>query len=39
MAEAVRIAVLGAAGKMGGAIVRAMAETPTAAFVVAVERP
>ena len=39
MAEAVRIAVLGAAGKMGGAIVRAMVENPTAAFVVAVERP
>ena len=39
MAEAVRIAVLGAAGKMGGAIVRAMAETPTAVLVAAVERP
>ncbi len=39
MAEAVRIAVLGAAGKMGGAIVRTMAETPRAVFVVAVERP
>jgi len=39
MAEAVRIAVLGAAGKMGGAIVRTVAETPTAALVAAVERP
>ena len=38
MAEAVRIAVLGAAGKMGGAIVRAIAETPTTALVAAVER-
>jgi 4-hydroxy-tetrahydrodipicolinate reductase len=39
MAEAARIAVLGAAGKMGGAIVRAIAETPTVALVAAVERP
>ena len=39
MAEAVRIAVFGAAGKVGGAIVRAIAETRTAALVAAVERP
>jgi 4-hydroxy-tetrahydrodipicolinate reductase len=39
MAEAVRIAVFGAAGKVGGAIVRAIAETPTAGLVAAVERP
>jgi 4-hydroxy-tetrahydrodipicolinate reductase len=39
MAEAVRVVVFGAAGKMGGAIVRAIAETPAAAFVAAVERP
>jgi 4-hydroxy-tetrahydrodipicolinate reductase len=39
MAEAVRIAVFGAAGKMGGLIVRAIAETPAARLVAAVERP
>ena len=39
MAEPVRIAVFGAAGKMGGAIVRAIAETPGARLVAAVERP
>jgi 4-hydroxy-tetrahydrodipicolinate reductase len=39
MAEPVRIAVFGAAGKMGGAIVRAIAETPGACLVAAVERP
>jgi 4-hydroxy-tetrahydrodipicolinate reductase len=39
MAEAVRIAVFGAAGKMGSAIVRAIAETPAARLVAAVERP
>ena len=39
MAETVRIALFGAAGKMGGAIVRAIAETPAASLVAAVERP
>ncbi|HEX7597419.1 MAG TPA: 4-hydroxy-tetrahydrodipicolinate reductase [Polyangia bacterium] len=39
MAETVRIAVFGAAGKMGGLIVRAIAETPGAALVAAIERP
>lgn len=38
MAEPVRIAVFGAAGKVGGAILRAIAETPGAALVAAVER-
>jgi 4-hydroxy-tetrahydrodipicolinate reductase len=35
----VRIAVLGAAGKMGRAIVRALADEPSARLVVAVDRP
>jgi 4-hydroxy-tetrahydrodipicolinate reductase len=39
MAEPVRIAVFGAAGKMGGAIARAIAETPGACLVAAIERP
>ena len=39
MAEPVRIAVFGAAGKVGGAIVRAIAETGGACLVGAVERP
>ena len=34
-----RIAVFGAAGKVGGAILRAIAEAPGAALVAAVERP
>jgi 4-hydroxy-tetrahydrodipicolinate reductase len=38
MAESVRIAVFGAAGKMGCLIVRAIAETPGAVLVAAVER-
>jgi len=38
MAESVRIAVFGAAGKMGCLIVRAIAETPGACLVAAVER-
>jgi 4-hydroxy-tetrahydrodipicolinate reductase len=38
MAESVRIAVFGAAGKMGCLIVRAIAETPGAVLVTAVER-
>jgi len=37
--EKVRIAVFGAAGKMGGMIIRAVAETPRAALVAAIERP
>jgi 4-hydroxy-tetrahydrodipicolinate reductase len=38
MGESVRIAVFGAAGKMGGAIVRAIADTPATSLVAAVER-
>ena len=38
MAEAVRIAVFGAAGKVGCAIVRAIADTPTTCLVAAIER-
>jgi 4-hydroxy-tetrahydrodipicolinate reductase len=39
MADPIRIAVFGAAGKVGGAIVRAIAETAAARLVAAVERP
>jgi 4-hydroxy-tetrahydrodipicolinate reductase len=38
MAERTRIAVVGAAGRMGRAIVRVIAETPAAALAAAVER-
>jgi 4-hydroxy-tetrahydrodipicolinate reductase len=39
MADQVRIAVFGAAGKMGCMIIRAMAEAPNAALSAAIERP
>ena len=39
MSDKVRIAVFGAAGKMGGMIIRAMAEAPNAALSAAIERP
>ena len=39
MADKVRIAVFGAAGKMGCMIIRAMAEAPNAALAAAIERP
>ena len=39
MADPVRMAVFGAAGKMGGAILRAIAETPGACLVATIERP
>jgi 4-hydroxy-tetrahydrodipicolinate reductase len=39
MAESLQVAVFGAAGKMGCAIVRALSETPATVLAAAVERP